>query len=107
MDSPLRLLMSGDNGEAGAGGQRPQGLCRAFPKGFEALVWRLLLDLSARMNPHAPNQLFSIELMRFANSSKLCSPLSISPLMKKVGVDCTFSTSAAYFWSAAILSSRA
>ena len=22
MDSPLRLLMSGDNGEAGAGGQR-------------------------------------------------------------------------------------
>ena len=69
-------------------------------------MWRLLLDLSARMNPHAPNQLFSIELMRLANSSKLCSPLSISPLMKKVGVDCTFSTSAAYFWSAAILSSR-
>ena len=106
MDSPLRRLMSGDNGEAGAGGQRPREL-PAFPKGFEALVWRLLLDLSARMNPHAPNQLFSIELMRLANSSKLCSPLSISPLMKKVGVDCTFSTSAAYFWSAAILSSRA
>ncbi len=59
MDSPLRLLMSGDNGEAGAGGQRPQG---AFPKGFEALVWRLLLDLSARMNPQAPNQLFSIDI---------------------------------------------
>ena len=106
MDSPLRLLMSGDNGEAGAGGQRPQGTS-AFPKGFEALVWRLLLDLSARMNPQVPNQLFSIELMRFENSSKLCSPLSISPLMKKVGVDCTFSTSAAYFWSAAILSSKA
>jgi len=104
MDSPLRRLMSGDNGEAGAGGQRP---VTAFPKGFEALVWRLSLDLSARMNLRAPNQLFSIELMRFENSSKLCSPLSISPLMKKVGVDCTFSTSAAYFWSAAILSSRA
>jgi len=104
MDSPLRRLMSGDNGEAGAGGQRA---VTAFPKGFEALVRRLLLDLSARMNPHAPNQLFSIELMRFENSSKLCSPLSISPLMKKVGVDCTFSTSAAYFWSAAILSSNA
>jgi hypothetical protein len=104
MDSPLRLLMSGDNGEAGAGGQR---LREAFPKGFEALVWRLLLDLSARMNPHAPNQLFSIALMRFENSSKLCSPLIISPLMKKVGVDCTFSMSAANFWSAAILSSSA
>ena len=25
--------------------------------------------------------------MRFANSSKLCSPLTISPLMKKVGVE--------------------
>ena len=25
--------------------------------------------------------------MRFANSSKLCSPLIISPLMKKVGVE--------------------
>ena len=81
----------------GPEGNGPKGLCRAFPKGFEALVWRLLLDLSARMNPHVPNQLFSIELMRFENSSKLCSPLSISPLMKKVGVDCTFSTSAAYF----------
>ena len=93
-----------DNGEAGAGGQRPR---EAFPKGFEALVWRLLLDLSARMNPQRANQLFSIALMRFENSSKLCSPLIISPLMKKVGVDCTFSTSAAYFWSAAILSSSA
>ena len=104
MDSPLRRLMSGDNGDGGAGGQRPRG---AFPKGFEALAVRLLLDLSVQMNPRPANQLFSIELMRFENSSKLCSPLSISPLMKKVGVDCTFSTSAAYFWSAAILSSRA
>ena len=86
--------MSGDNGEAGAGGQRP---LTAFPKGFEALVWRLSLDLSARMNLWGANQLFSSPLMRFANSSKLCSPLTFSPLMKKVGVESTFSTSAAYF----------
>src|SRR4029453_15861366 len=96
--------MARDNGEGGAEGQRPRG---AFPKAFEALVWRLLLDLWARMNPARANQLFNSELMRFENSSNLCSPLSISPLMKKGGVELTFSTSAANFWSAAILSSSA
>ena len=45
--------------------------------------------------------------MRLSNSSKELSPFSISPLMKKVGVEFTFSTSLAYFWSAAILSSSA
>jgi len=58
--------MSGDNGEAGAGGQRAR---EAFPKGFEALVWRLSLDLSARMNLHAPNQLFNSSLMLLPDSS--------------------------------------
>src|SRR5664279_6019270 len=43
--------------------------------------------------------------MRLSNSSNEVSPLIFSPLMKKVGVESTFSTSAAYFWSAAILSS--
>jgi hypothetical protein len=40
--------------------------------------------------------------MRLLNSSNEVSPLTISPLMKKVGVELTFSTSAANFWSAAI-----
>ena len=53
------------------------------------------------------SQLFNKDLMRLSNSSNLVSPLIISPLMKKVGVELTFSTSAAYFWSAAILSSSA
>ena len=35
--------------------------------------------------------------MRFSNSSNEVSPLIISPLMKKVGVEFTFSTSVAYF----------
>jgi predicted ester cyclase len=52
-------------------------------------------------------QLFRSGLMRLANSSNEVSPLSISPLMKKVGVEFTFRTSLAYFWSAAILSSSA
>jgi hypothetical protein len=103
-EPPVAALITCDNGEGWAGGQRAY---RAFPKGFEALLSSLLLDLWPRLNPAEANQLFSIALMRFENSSKLCSPLIISPLMKKVGVDCTFSTSAANFWSAAILSSSA
>src|ERR1700676_533625 len=53
------------------------------------------------------DQLFSSGVMCLENSSKEVSPLSISPLMKKVGVELTFKTSLAYFWSAAILSSSA
>ena len=51
------------------------------------------------------NQLFSSGSICLLNSSNEVSPFSISPLMKKVGVEFTFSTSLAYFWSAAILSS--
>jgi hypothetical protein len=82
-------LMGGDNGEAGAGGQPPQ---RLFP--------RLLRGLWGDMNPGLPgrkNQLFSSDLIRLSNSSNEVSPLIFSPLMKKVGVESTFSTSLAYF----------
>src|SRR5215831_18533236 len=97
-----------------------------------SLFPRLLLGLSAKMNLDrhrlanqllnsclkfqsnhgnavpAPNQLpFSTALIRLANSSNEVSPLIFSPLMKKVGVESTFRTSLAYFWSAAILSSSA
>src|SRR5215475_10736296 len=51
------------------------------------------------------DQLFSSGLIFFSNSSIEVSPLTFSPLMKKVGVESTLSTSLAYFWSAAILSS--
>ena len=46
------------------------------------------------------NQLFSSALIRLSNSSNEVSPLIFSPLTKKVGVESTFSTSEAYFWSA-------
>lgn len=108
MDEPL-LRLYGLRQWRG-GGRRAtgrNGFSQEFWESFEALLSSLLLDLSAEVNPGRANQLFSIALMRFENSSKLWSPLIISPLMKKVGVDVTFSTSAAYFWSAAILSSRA
>jgi hypothetical protein len=92
----------------------------------QPLFPRLLLGLSAKMNldresalerllevPVAfggavpdPNQLpFSTALILLANSSNDVSPLIFSPLMKNVGVESTFNTSLAYFWSAAILSS--
>src|ERR1700755_1555047 len=43
-------LMAGDNGEAGAAGQRPD---RAFPKGFLGVLSSLLLDLCDRANQTA------------------------------------------------------
>src|SRR5262245_35391502 len=45
-------------------------------------------------------QLFNSGLIFFSNSSIEVSPLIFSPLTKKVGVESTFSTSLAYFWSA-------
>src|SRR4051794_3475902 len=69
--------------------------------------------LRALQGPHTcgarswRNQLFSSDLILLSNSAKEVSPLIFSPLMKKVGVESTFSTSLAYFWSAAILSSSA
>src|ERR1700722_17265517 len=104
-----------DNGDAGAGGQPPAG---AFPKAF-AQVMRLLPRLprcqyygwqksSGGLDParaHEPerhqaariDQLFSSDLIRLSNSWNEISPLIISPLMKKVGVELTLSTSVAYF----------
>ena len=43
------------------------------------------------------NQLFSSGLISLSKSSNVAAPLTISPLMKKVGVELTFSTSLAYF----------
>jgi hypothetical protein len=43
------------------------------------------------------NQLFSSGLISLSKSSKVAAPLTISPLMKKVGVEFTLSTSLAYF----------
>ena len=89
--------MGGDNGGAGAGGQPRQA---SFPKAFVEDLWSLLRDLRRgvnRMLQALENQLFNKDLMRLSNSSKLCSPLTISPLMKKVGVEFTFKTSEANF----------
>ena len=97
--------MARDNGEAGAAGQPAR---RAFPKGFgerfglrsvadfiESFVG-LMTAFESRFE-WAPNQLFNNDLRRLSNSSNRVSPLIISPLMKKVGVELTFSTSAANF----------
>ena len=87
--------------------------------GPNVLFPSLLLGLSAQMNldrkppenqhlsgrTGAAGQLFSSGFILFSNSSIEVSPLIFSPLMKKVGVESTFNTSAAYFWSAASLSS--
>jgi hypothetical protein len=43
------------------------------------------------------DQLFRSDLIFLSNSSNEISPLITSPLMKKVGVEFTFSTSDAYF----------
>jgi len=102
---------SDDNGDAGAGGQPPAG---AFPKAFAWLTGKSVMRLEKtfrRGRPHLDSsagddwrheaarigQLFSSDLIRLSNSSNEVSPLIISPLMKKVGVEFTFSTSLAYF----------
>src|SRR5580700_5703520 len=95
-----------DNGEAGAGEQPPPG---AFPKSF---IRGFMEDFTGVRRLYgfppaaAKRQLFSSALIRLSNSSNEVSPLIFSPLRKKVGVESTFSTSEAYFWSAAILSSN-
>src|SRR5580693_3167738 len=103
---------SGASGRAtmaapGRKGNRPGWL---FPRLLRSLLWSVLLGLSAQMNLDrgmAKHQLFNNGLIFFSNSSIEVSPLILSPLTKKVGVESTLSTSLAYFWSAAILSSSA
>jgi hypothetical protein len=55
----------------------------------------------------AAGQFFSSCLIRLSNSSNEIAPLILWPLMKKVGVALTFSTSSANFSSADSLSKRA
>ena len=107
LSSDLIFLLNSSNGRADHNHVVTNEKGRGFPdlsRLFRNVTVRLhLVEKSAGY----ADQLLSIALMRFENSSKLCSPLSISPLMKKVGVEFTFNTSLAYFWSAAILSSNA
>src|ERR1700730_9016715 len=105
-----------DNGEAGRQGQPTR---RAFPKAFVWLIRQPLRCRRGARRTHTPrpivrdherlglwapaqgreriNQVFSSDLIRLSNSSNEVSPLILSPLMKKVGVESTFSTSLAYF----------
>src|SRR5262249_5586997 len=64
-----------------------------------------LIFQSNRLSTCFDTQLFRSVSILFSNSWIEVSPLIFSPLMEKVWVKSTFSTSAAYFWSAAILSS--
>ena len=50
----------------------------------------------AARDDHSLNQLFSSGLITLSKSSNV-APLTASPLMKKLGVELTFSTSLAYF----------
>jgi hypothetical protein len=99
--SRARRLMRLDNGRGAPRGQPAKAV---FPKGFMPGMIRLSRCESGVMRE---NQLFSSGLIFLANSSNEVSPLIFSPLMKKVGVESTFSTSLAYFWSATSLSSKA
>jgi hypothetical protein len=102
--SRLLRLSWPDNGEAGAEGQPPPG---AFPKAFVvafvvvipmlAQIVRVPLAGRGACRSAAIDQLFSSDLIFLSNSSNEASPLITSPLMKKVGVEFTFSTSLAYF----------
>src|SRR6202158_5919467 len=74
----------------------------AFPKAFAGVTGGYEFRPAG-----TPDQLFSSGLISLSKSSNETAPLTISPLMKKVGVELTFSTSLANFWSATILSSRA
>ena len=77
-------------------------MATAGPEGNRrALLFpRLLLGLSGEM-PCVPaescNQLFNSDLIRLSNSSNVVAPVIFSPLMKKVGVEFTLSTSLANF----------
>ena len=65
-------LMARDNGEAA--GRRATGARRAFPKAFAGGLRGVFAELSGRINPAAPDQLFSSELMRLSNSSNSARP---------------------------------
>ncbi len=69
-----------------------------FSQGIEARVsdQAFWLDESSPLSLKPLDQLFSSGLICFANPRSAASPLIISPLMKKVGVD-AFSTSARVF----------
>src|SRR6266404_5338339 len=83
----------------GPEGNRRRGFSQGFCAGYGRQV--ILVTLGRK------NQLFSSDLILLSNSANEVSPLIISPLTKKVGVELTFRTSLANFWSAAILSSSA
>src|ERR1700756_5113489 len=94
-----RRQWRGRGGRATAGGGFSQG-------NYAGFIQRFIANRRSAGSRGA-SQLLSSALIRLSNSSKEVSPLIISPLMKKVGVEFTFKTSEAYFWSAAILSSSA
>src|SRR4051794_8815787 len=85
-ESRIRASDGPDNGHAGRGGQPPQ-----------MLFQRLFRVLTREPGGVEQNQLFRRDFIFLSNSSKVCSPLSISPLMKNVGVELTFRTSPANF----------
>ena len=103
-------LMDRDNGEAGAAGQPPlPAFPKAFVEGFIEVFAGLTGSPAGLTGSPEPvtNQLFSCDLIRLSNSSKLASPTITSLLIKKVGVPPTFNTSLAYLRSAEISSSSA
>src|SRR5579872_814138 len=67
-----------------------QGNYKGFTQGFMA-------NKGTVTGSRTSAQLLSSALIRLSNSSNEVSPLIMSPLMKKVGVEFTLSTSEAYF----------
>src|SRR6186997_701614 len=107
--APRQWRGGGQRATAGPGFS--QGIYKGFTGGFVPESCGRLDQIIRCAGPRecraadlvAAAQLFSSALIFLSNSSNEVAPLTISPLMKKVGVELTFSTSLANFWSAAIL----
>src|SRR6476469_3856459 len=69
---------------------------RLFPRDLSRLLRGLCGALESGLKG-LRNQLLRSDLILLSNSSNDVSPLIFSPLRKKVGVESTFNTSAAYF----------
>ena len=85
----MRLSWRATMARPGAGGNAADGFSKGIYRGF-CKAYREPID-------PGPNQLFKKDLIFLSNSSNDVSPLIFSPLIKKVGVEFTFNTSAAYF----------
>jgi hypothetical protein len=102
------LFQKGDGGDPLYGVRQGQIRSETFAARFVAFE-KVVASSVGCSSPFSKgtDQFFSSRLIRLSNSSNEIAPLILSPLMKKVGVALTFSTSSASFSSADSWSNRA